>query len=65
MLRAAFAAGMALVGVVVAASQDPGLRERLKDTEAASEWIYDDVTAGFARAKETGKPLLVYLRCVP
>jgi hypothetical protein len=28
-------------------------------------WIYNDVDAGFAEAKKTGKPLLVVLRCVP
>lgn len=39
-------------------------RERLKDG-AAGFWIYDDVDAGFAKAKATGKPLLVSFRCVP
>src|SRR5690606_12477551 len=37
-------------------------RERV---EAQGLWIYNDLQAGFAQAKETGKPLLVVLRCVP
>ena len=39
-------------------------RKRLKD-DAADFWIYDDVDKGYARAAETGKPLLVSFRCVP
>jgi hypothetical protein len=50
--------------------------ETVKDREAAvrkdretmveaSRWVYNDVSTGFAKAKETGKPLLVVLRCVP
>ena len=33
--------------------------------EGNQRWIYNDIDAGFARAKETGKPLLVTLRCLP
>ena len=39
-------------------------RRRLKD-DAADFWIYDDLHAAEARAKTTGKPLLVSFRCVP
>ena len=28
-------------------------------------WIYDDFGAGVAKAKETGKPMMVVLRCPP
>lgn len=28
-------------------------------------WLYNDLEAGFAKARRTGKPLLVVLRCVP
>ena len=55
-------------------SVSPG--ETVKDREAAvredrtaleydARWIYNDFRAGFAKAKQTGKPLLVVLRCVP
>lgn len=33
--------------------------------ESDARWIYNDIPAAFAKAKETGKPLLVVLRCVP
>lgn len=37
------------------------------DREAAhaNGWIYDDLSAGLAEARETGKPLMVVLRCPP
>ena len=40
------------------------LREALKDN-VGGHWIYDDFKQAQARAKETGKPLLVLFRCVP
>ena len=47
-------------------AQDPeALRAKLGDVELVGDWIYDDVPAGFARAEKTGKPLAVFLRCVP
>ncbi len=50
--------------------------ETVKDREGAvrkdranmldnERWIYQDIEAGFAEAKKTGKPLMVVLRCVP
>lgn len=50
--------------------------ETVKDREGAvrndqaamaqdSRWIYNDVVRGFREVKESGKPLLVVLRCVP
>jgi serine protease Do len=41
------------------------LGEALKDIDVADHWIYDDWPLGLARSKQTGKPLLVVLRCVP
>lgn len=52
------------------------LAETVKDREGAvrkdretmqqnDRWLYNDVDAGFAAAKKSGKPLLVVLRCVP
>lgn len=41
------------------------LQETLKDTSVAAHWIYDDYTQAVARAKMSGKPLLVTFRCVP
>ena len=33
--------------------------------EADGRWIYNDLAKGFATAKETNKPMMVVLRCVP
>ena len=56
------------LGSLVAAQDPPDpadkLRTWLKDS-AADFWIYDDLEAGHAQAKDTGKPLLVSIRCVP
>ena len=52
------------------------MAETVKDREGAvradaakmendPRWIYNDIDAGFAEAKRTGKPLMVVLRCVP
>src|SRR5262252_7796694 len=41
------------------------VRENLKDTDLVGTWIYDDLDAGIAEAKKSGKPMLVTLRCVP
>ena len=37
-------------------------RAKMEDDE---RWIYNDWRRGFEKAKQTGKPLLVTLRCVP
>ncbi len=41
------------------------LGKSVKDIPVAAHWIYDDLAKAKAEAKETGKPLLVVLRCVP
>ena len=64
---------LSIVALALAASSSG---EPVKDREGAvrndravmekdARWIYHDFRAGFAKAKETGKPLLVVLRCVP
>jgi serine protease Do len=53
-----------------AMGQQPNLREeKLKKdrqrVEALGVWIYNDLPTAFALARQSGKPLLVVLRCVP
>lgn len=55
----------ALLLVLLATQDKDRLRTSLKDTEVKGDWIYDDLPAGFQRAKASGKPLFVVLRCVP
>ena len=38
------------------------LKTTLKDTDLPATWIYDDINAGFAEAKKSGKPMLVVFR---
>ena len=41
------------------------LKDQLQDLEVKGDWIYNDLQAGLAEARKTGKPLLVVIRCVP
>lgn len=65
------AAGLAVTAAVVtvaAVAQDKREAKVRADREkvvAAGKWIYDDLPKGIAQARETGKPLLVVLRCIP
>jgi len=54
----------------------PAFAETVKDREGSvrddksklendARWAYNDMDRGFAQARNTGKPLLVVLRCVP
>jgi hypothetical protein len=65
--QALWATIIALAGVTRASAvlAQNDLRKNLKDTNVADHWIYDDIAAGFADARESGKPLLVTFRCVP
>lgn len=47
------------------ASAQSSLGQTLKDISVAEHWIYDDLPRAIAEAKQSGKPLLVVLRCVP
>ena len=38
------------------------LRTALKDTELVGNWIYDDLDAGVAEAKKSGKPMMIVFR---
>ena len=39
-----------------------GDRQALLDDDS---WYYDDLDAGWQAARESGKPLMVVLRCIP
>ena len=65
-----------LIAFSIVALNDMAFAESVKDREGAvrkdrtameydARWIYNDFKAGLAKAKQTGKPLLVVLRCVP
>lgn len=50
-----------LFATAVAAQDFDKLKQALGDIVAA-EWIYEDIDAGYAEARKTGKPLLVSFR---
>ena len=49
------------------ADDQTSLKSVLNDSNASDApfWIYNDITAGFAEAKRSGKPLFVTFRCIP
>ena len=53
---------MAPVG---AQTRDEMVRKDLADLKDDPVWTYNDLDAGVAEAKRTGKPLFVVLRCIP
>lgn len=59
---AAWLAGAAQASVQT--REEKVLADRAR-AQADGFWIYNDLRAGIAQAKETGKPLLVILRCIP
>ncbi|MFM7835330.1 MAG: thioredoxin family protein, partial [Planctomycetaceae bacterium] len=46
-------------------TRDQKVREDRDKVTAAGFWIYNDLDTGFRTARQTGKPLLVVLRCIP
>jgi hypothetical protein len=59
-------AGAAAWGLAWAGeSREEKVRKDRARVEAAGYWIYNDLAKGFAEATESGKPLVVALRCIP
>jgi serine protease Do len=55
-----------LVGSLAAQNpREEKVRNDKKRVEAGGYWIYNDIAAGFAEAKKSGKPMVVVLRCLP
>lgn len=46
-------------------TREQQVREDKQKVEAEGFWLYNDYPAALAKAKETGKPILVVLRCLP
>jgi len=60
-----FAALSIATAADVKLTEQSELGKSVKDFPVAAHWIYDDLAKAKAEAKESGKPLLVVLRCVP
>jgi hypothetical protein len=48
-----------------AESRDDMVRNDRAKHAASGLWSYNDLAQGFADAQQSGKPLLIVLRCVP
>ena len=46
-------------------TREQQVREDREQVTADVFWLYNDLPAAFARARESGKPILVGLRCIP
>lgn len=46
-------------------TREQKVREDKAKVEAEGFWIYNDLPKAFQKARETGKPILVVLRCIP
>ena len=59
------AAVMLLCSVVTGQTREEIVRGDRKKVEAEGFWMYNDIPGAFAKARETGKPIVVVLRCLP
>lgn len=54
-----------LTSTTCAQTRDEIVRGDRKKVEAEGFWMYNDIPGAFDKAKETGKPIVVVLRCLP
>ena len=64
-LLAAAIAGSLTVSASVQNKREQKVRADRYNVTQKGYWIYNDLDKGIERAKRTGKPLLVVLRCIP
>ncbi len=50
---------------LLAQTREEKVRNDKQKVEAAGYWIYGDLPKAFAEAKQTGKPIVAVLRCLP
>ena len=61
-MKLAIAGAVACLAFLATAQDKEKLRTALKDTEVKGDWIYDDLDAGTAAAKKSGKPMMIVFR---
>ena len=62
MKKAAWPFALLLLGALWGQDPNKEMQKSLKDTDIHASWIYNDIDAGFAEAKKSGRPLLVVFR---
>ena len=61
----AFLLWPAAVSLCLGQDRDTKVKNDRKQFEGDTAWIYNDLARGFEQARQTGKPLLVVIRCIP
>jgi len=56
---------LSTTSICVAQTREEKVRRDRQQVESNGYWIYNDLQQGLAQAKESKKPLLVVLRCIP
>src|ERR1700731_2505082 len=56
---------LVLASCAWAQTREEKVRNDKRKVEADGFWIYNDLAKGFEQARESGKPMLVVLRCLP
>ena len=51
--------------ICLAQDRDTKVKNDRRQFEDDGTWIYNDLPRGFEEARQTGKPLLVVIRCIP
>ncbi|MCR9201256.1 MAG: PDZ domain-containing protein [Planctomycetaceae bacterium] len=59
------AATLVLCSLADAQTRDEIVRGDRKKVEAEGFWMYNDIPGAFRRAEQTGRPIVVVLRCLP
>jgi hypothetical protein len=62
---AAILGGLIFSSAAQAQTRDQKVRADKAKVEAAGFWIYNDLPKAIAEAKQSGKPIVVVLRCIP
>ena len=57
--------GAPLLHAETVKDREGAVRADAKKMQGSDRWLYNDLDAAYAKAKETGKPIMVVLRCVP
>ena len=53
------------LSLAAAENRDTKVRNDKAQVEATGQWIYNDLDHALATSRQTGKPILVTLRCIP
>ena len=53
------------VSLAVGQDRETKVRNDRRQLADDQSWLYNDLESGFAAARDSGRPLLIVLRCIP